>query len=390
MRYPIENKPWRHHAFPLITLWNWGFTLAVYGIVALFLFNFTRISIYVRLAPSSSLFTNFVPLLTAVILILLAVSGAHEIGHVLGGKLAGLRFQLLIIGPFKLTRVQGNLHWSWSRGGLFNGLAASIPEQNHNLRQRMLLFAMGGPAASLLLALGAGVFAWTLRDNAAFRHDMAWLWESALLVTAVSAIFFLSTMKPGRYQNGLPADGGRILMLMRGNPAAVRWCALVALNSANMRGVRPSAWDADLIQQAQSYTDGSYDDLTAQLLIYQWSLDSGFVDEAVHILETAVDSKAAWISGARAHLALEMAYHLAYYRHQAEDASFWLQQAQRGPSVQRYRAEAAVYLAAEQYEQAALQAQAGLDALQRENRTGIDLAEQEWLQKLLDESQRRA
>lgn len=379
MRYSARRRYRRLFDPALITLWRWSITLVSYAVLILFLVNFNRLTIYVRLAPDSSLFAGFIPLVTAVILILLAVSGVHEVGHLIAGKLAGLRFQLLIIGPLKLTHVQGRLRWGWSRGGWFNGLAASIPEQNNNLRQRMLLFAVGGPLASLLLTGIIAVLAWVSHNNLHIRQEMAWIPESLFLTTAVSAFFFLSAMRPGHYQNGLLTDGGRILMLLRGNAPAARWCALVALNSANMQGVRPRDWDPHLIQQAQSFNDGSYDDLTAQLLTYQWALDNAYLERASLLLETAVNSRAAWVYGARRLLALEKAYLLAWYQHQAEEAHLWLDQGGHGVSVLHHRTEAAVSLAAGHYMQAKQMAEAGLDALPTENLSGTNIAEREWL-----------
>jgi hypothetical protein len=325
----------------------------------------------------------------AMVLILLGTSAVHEIGHLMGGKLAKFRFHLLIIGPFKMMRRKERLHLSWSRGAFFNGLAASLPEDDRQLRWRMLLFAVGGPLASLLLALlGTAVF-FNYRRDIDFLLDNAWLVEGAALTAIISFIFFLTAMKPGQYNNGMPADGGRIITLLQGNETADRWCALVLLNGADVLGQRPREWDAALVQKVLAITDGSYDTLSAKMLGYQWALDNGRIEDAAQLLDEALETWAAWVSGGRGRLALEKAYFIARHRHNALEARQWFDQVRRSRISQplQQRAEAAILLAEGNHQAATMLAQAGLDALQKETPSGTILAESDWLREMVQAAQ---
>lgn len=369
----------------LITLWRWVVNTAVYGLIALLALNLNRIAIYVRLAPDSSLYSHWLRLLVGTAVTLLLTSAVHELGHLAAGKMARLRFHLLVIGPLRIEQQANGMKLSWQRGGaLFNGLAASLPDDTVNLPKRMLLFAAGGPAASLLLALAAGGAAWALRDST-LAQNQAWLWETAVHITAVSSFFFLTTMRPGSYANGYLADGGRIQMLLQNDAAATRWCALVALSGADARGQRPRDWPADLLAQATAVTDHAIDHLTAHILAYQAALDRQNIATAGELLAELVDSWTALASGWRGRLALEQAYFLAFHMGDGENGRFWLDQVRRHSSaaqpLQR-RAEAAVLLAEGKYALAETAVRAGLTALATEPSTGTNKSEQEWLQAI--------
>lgn len=382
-----ERIRWRLPIFSpqLITVWNWTLNLIVYALLLAIALQMNEILIYARLAPPSSLLANFGRTALTAVFLLFLVSAVHEVGHLLAGRVAGLRFHLLIIGPFKLMRDGKRISLGLHRGTLFNGLAASLPKTQTRLRGRMLLFALGGPIASLLLAgVGGGLF-WELRSNPALTQDAAWLLEGTLALGIISALFFLTAMKPGHYHNGLPADGGRIATLLHGGAVADRWCALVALNGADVLGQRPRDWNADLVEQALAASDGSYDDLSAQLVGYRWALDNGCVEQAYTHLEKGLKSRVAWMNGTPAQLVLEKAYFCAYYRDDAESGRQWLERyrlGRRGAPLQ-HRAEAAVLLAEGNISTAREVAEAGLKALRETANTGVKKAEEAWLHAIL-------
>jgi hypothetical protein len=382
-------RPIRPAPSALVSFWNWLFTLSIYFVLGYTAINLDKITILAQLTRGQSLFANLWLLMGAMVLILLGTSAVHEIGHLMGGKLAKFRFHLLIIGPFKMMRRKERLHLSWSRGAFFNGLAASLPEDDRQLRWRMLLFAVGGPLASLLLALlGTAVF-FNYRRDIDFLLDNAWLVEGAALTAIISFIFFLTAMKPGQYNNGMPADGGRIITLLQGNETADRWCALVLLNGADILGQRPREWDAALVQKVLAITDGSYDTLSAKMLGYQWALDNGRIEDAAQLLDEALETWAAWVSGGRGRLALEKAYFIARHRHNALEARQWFDQVRRSRISQplQQRAEAAILLAEGNHQAATMLAQAGLDALQKETPSGTILAESDWLREMVQAAQ---
>lgn len=79
---------------------------------------------------------------------------AHELGHVLAGRLVGFGFLSLQVGPFHLDRLSGR--WRITLRPLELGLGgrAEVDYQDQRrLPQRSAIFAAGGPAANLAVAL---------------------------------------------------------------------------------------------------------------------------------------------------------------------------------------------------------------------------------------------
>ncbi len=370
----------------IITVWRLLFRGLL---VASFLFvslNWQRLLIYLRLAPLDSLFRHLGWLWVAFVAVLFLTAVIHELGHLIAGRFANLQFHLLIIGPVRLMQTNGRLRLSWQSGlGLFNGLASSIPQDNHNLRKRMILFAVGGPLASLLLAVAAISYALSVREHGRFPTEGAWMWEIALFLTAVSFLFFLSSMNPSRYQNGHLTDGGRIAMLLHNNEQTDRWCALVALNAADIHGVRPKDWDTQLIQQAISINDHTADSFTAAIMGYQYALDCGNQSQAETQLALALENQFGRRSNVYLRVVLEKAYYLAWVHQDAEEARQWMQQLPRNGRLTtsvHYRAEAAILFAEGHLQTATDTVQAGLLNLHDSLHKGTVQAEQVWLQKI--------
>jgi hypothetical protein len=331
---------------------------------------------------------NFWRLVTAVLLAILLTTAIHELGHLLAGKLVGLRFQLLVIGPLRLSREDGRLRLGWHRGSaIFNGLTGSIPSDNHNLPRRLLVFTLGGPLASLIQTLLAGTLFFRWRADVVFINSVAWAAEGAALLAILGAVYFLSAIKPGSRYSGQPADGGRIVSLLRGGPQAERWCALAALYGADQQGQRPRDWDEKLVRQALQGFDHTQDGQNARLLAYQWALDNGRIAEANRWLEEAVAIRPTWMPGTKVRLVWEKIYFSARYLHDAVQARRGLAHIQHKlvNEPQHLRAEAAVLLAEGDIARAKTTAQAALAGLPTHAPTGVQQAEAAWLQAIINQ-----
>ena len=384
------RKPARRPISPFITLWNWLLNLTIYVLLVVLMTNVGEFRLLSQLNSGMSIFESPWLLLLVVMTILFVCGAVHELGHLLAGLLMRFRFQLLVMGPIKVQRKRYGLRWGWQSGSsLFSGLTACLPMSADKLRWRMLAFAVGGPLASLLLVgVGAFIFFHYRRDFD-FLHEAGWLVEVGLLTAVASAIFFISSLKPGLYHTGLPADGGRIFSLLQGGPMAERWCTLVLLNGADALGQRPRDWDATLVYKAMTMADGTHDDLSARILGYQWALDNGRMEMAWRLLDEALENWTAWMSGARINLTLEKAYFLAYHRRNAHDARLWFEQVRQKRMMCpiHHRAEAAILLAEGNYPEAQAQAASGLAALAKEVPSGTVLAESDWCEDILRRAQ---
>lgn len=143
----------------------------------------------------------------------------HELGHVAGGKLAGFRFLLLLVGPFKLQRTPEGLRLGLNfSASLAGGLACLLPEDDRNLTRRMAVFIAGGPVASLLLGLVAGLGGWawygTFTPLAPPSYG-ALLGSLGLVITgAISLALFAVSALPAT-ASGFATDGRRLVMLRK-------------------------------------------------------------------------------------------------------------------------------------------------------------------------------
>jgi hypothetical protein len=331
---------------------------------------------------------SFWRLVTAVFLTLFLTTAVHELGHLLAGKLVGFRFNLLIIGPLCLSREGSKLRLGLHKSfAIFNGLTGSNPAGNQDLPRRLLIFTLGGPLASLIQALLTIFLFLRWQGDVHFTNHFAWAVEGMALLAIFSTLYFLSSIKPGSYYSGQPADGGRIMGLLRGGPVAKRWCALAALYGADQQGQRPRDWDESLIQQALQGFDHTQDGQNARLLAYQWALDNGRIAEANRWLEEAIAIRPTWMPGTPVRLVWEKVYFSARYLHDAAQARQILSQIRQNLSnqSQHLRAEAAVLWAEGENGRAQTTAQAALAGLPTQSPTGIQQAEAAWLQAIINQ-----
>ncbi|HEX5726819.1 MAG TPA: M50 family metallopeptidase [Longimicrobiaceae bacterium] len=275
----------------------------------------------------------------------------HEVGHLLGGRLAGFRALLLLVGPLRAERHAGRIRVRLNRRvSLFGGLAVSAPTDTRDLRRRTLLVIAGGPMVSLAggaaflglwWALGLG----SLPPEAPLAQVYA---AVALLVLGVGSLAVAAlALMPGT-SAGFYTDGARILHLLRPGPLVDRDMAVKALTGLSLSGQRPRDWDAGLVSQALAAPDASPFHVVALQHAYAHALDSGDLAGARRHLEGALARIGTIAELARPGLLLEGAWFVAVHEHDAARARVFLDGAGPGLLVdahQRLLAEAAVRLA---------------------------------------------
>lgn len=147
--------------------------------------------------------------LIVAVMLVLALSAVHELGHVFAGGLVGLRLVSCSVGPLSLVRRGGryaideNPHWI-----RFAGCVEHDIPRGTTTRGDLTVSALGGPIANFLLA--AVLFA--LHAEGAIVQSVA-LW---------SAVFGLINAIPLRL-NGQTSDGGLVWRLWSERPADVAW-----------------------------------------------------------------------------------------------------------------------------------------------------------------------
>lgn len=300
--------------------------------------------------------------LAAVPLVWLFTVGWHELGHLAGGRLAGGRFLLYIIGPFQWQRTPAGIRFSWNRRiNLAGGMAACLPVDQKNLPHRFALMIAGGPFASLLLVVLA---LWVAAACAA--AGLVWPQHVAMLTALMSGVIFLVTALPGE-AGGLRTDGRRLVNLLGRDATARQEAALLALTVAGLNGTRPAAFAPDWLRDATAVNPGSLHTLYGHLNAYLHHADRREYVAAQRELDAAVAGEACLPPFMRNLLRAEYAWLLAVATADTPAARAWLETA--GPTdfdpAARLRAEAAVLLAEGRKTEAAAKAREGLKALEQ-------------------------
>jgi len=236
----------------------------------------------------------------------------HEVGHLLGGKLAGFRPILLVVGPLRVEHRDARWRLGLNRAlALWGGMAACVPRGDGSLRAGMLRMAAGGPLASL--AFGAIVLAtaWVVPmpggDPGTFMDRLPGL----LIALGVGSVAIGGiTLIPGR-TSGFDTDGSHILRLLRGGPEAEGEAALFAVMADSMDGRRPRDWDAGQVAQALALDGGSLRGVVARQMAFSHALDQGDEVAARAHLEAALAQRDVVPAALRPPLLAQGAYFLA-------------------------------------------------------------------------------
>ncbi len=172
--------------------------------------------------------------------LILIVLATHEIGHVLGGLFQGMRFLMLIVGPFGWHASSSGARFQWNTNlALMGGLAAMLPTQTGAPRRQLLVLIAGGPLASLFLA----ILAIALTSVSGPR-----LAAYFTIVAGTSLGIFLVTLIPMRV-GGFMSDGLQLIDVLKGGGAAIDRGALMQLLAQSLDGVRPRDWDSSAIDE---------------------------------------------------------------------------------------------------------------------------------------------
>ncbi len=299
--------------------------------------------------------------------------GLHELGHVIGGWLAGGNFLLWVAGPFMVRRTPAGLRLAWNRSvNLAGGMAVCVPLDPAQVSaRRMAWMAAGGPLASLLLAFAA---VWLAGDLDFSLSPLRILGQNVLIeLGLISALLYLVSAWPGT-AGGFKTDGKRLLGLLRGDERSDQESALLVLTSASLAGIRPAAYDPALVTRAVALKDGSLFDICGHLIVYYHAADRGDLAPAQAFLDHAVAGAACLPVMTRDTVFCEYAWLLAAHTSEVAAARTWLDAAGKldfDPAT-RLRAEAAVLLAENQFPAAAAAARQGLQALRERSLSPVE------------------
>lgn len=261
----------------------------------------------------------------------------HELGHVVAGRLAGMRFVLLAVGPLKLVNVRGSLRVRLNTTpGMWGGLALMVPANTDRFRARLALLVAGGPLASLLLAAVLAVAAANLEGAPRTGAAVGSLLSGAIAVATLIPVTI----------GGYASDGGQLLGLLRRDGAAEIRGAIATIAGASMSGTRPRDYDSTLIERALALSVDGMPRVGTLILAALRSVDRG--EDASAFFGPLEPLYSGTPDGMRQGVAVWLAWHHAMERHDAATAASWLARGKGGlvDPDQRALAEAAVAFAA--------------------------------------------
>ncbi len=250
-----------------------------------------------------------------------AAIAAHEAGHLICGKMAGLDSGGVAIGGFLFLRSGQfwKLRFDW-RGILGGGFAKPLMRGRGEIRRgQLILMIAGGPIVSAVLTVMSG---W-----AVYRYGAgAGAWAVSFFL--VSGLITCLSLFPYR-GGGMKSDGMQLWQLLRYEESTANWNALLTLQTAETTGALPRDWDAQAMEYLHNTNpeDAAYSHY--QLLAYCRALDQGKENEAAMYLENALRKSAKSSRATRHLLYLEAASTSALYRKNAQQARIWLRRASK-------------------------------------------------------------
>lgn len=276
--------------------------------------------------------------LLALPVLMLVVVAVHEGGHLLGGLSRGMRPLLYVAGPFGWVRTPSGIRFRWFlQLGTLGGLVAAMPSADQPLKPQLQRLVVGGPLASLLLAvLGAGLFI-TFEGRASVH---------ALALGLLSLAIFTITALPFR-AGGFMSDGMQLLQLERDPAHVERRVHLMGLMGMSLAGTRPRDLDAGLLAQAQALSGAELlADVGVWLYSYAHALDKGDLDGAESWLQRMAAVFDDYPDGFRQSLAVELALFEALHRQRLPAALSWQARSKGGivDASRRQLANAAIAL----------------------------------------------
>lgn len=214
----------------------------------------------------------------------------HELGHVAAGKLVGLQFYMMKVGPLAWKKRPKGIKFSIDNSGqLFGGYAAMGPTDDRNLLSRHRAFVLGGPLASLLLlALVFAFVQWPEASGAkTSKGNEAILTELATSLAVLSAyvytvLYAVNSIIPFRYR-GFYNDAAQLLLPIFDKKQAeyrvLAWKWSADLSS----GKKCAHWDKEALRELKiratsPFEKASYSHLLGNALIYSGEVENGLAE----------------------------------------------------------------------------------------------------------------
>ena len=169
----------------------------------------------------------------------------------------------------------------------------------------------------MLFAILCGLL-WVRYGNGTWAWIGTLFWTS-LFIVVISAIPFSAGLNK--------SDGARFWQLFRYPEQARSWMALLAIQTEEVKGLRPREWNAEFVREILAADVSSSEYLYCQLMVFYRRLDDGSDLAALVHLENALASSKRAEKSLRHALCLEAACASAVIRKQSAHAGVWCERA---------------------------------------------------------------
>lgn len=256
----------------------------------------------------------------------LLVIAVHEGGHAFAGTRVGFDFRTYVVGPFLWDKQPDGWKFMWNKNiNTSGGLVICIPTGTHNLAKRFMIYAAGGPLASLALALVAGIVFVLLRgvEQSVLVQIVTYLFS---MLAFLSAAIFLITSLPLQ-AGGFSSDGARVLRLLRGGDKARFEILMLKIVSGSMAGMRPALLDKTELEEASQLGERLQSPMALYIAYYFYlsTLDRNQVEEAEQYLQLYINNAEDVPEGLRGTVWLEAAFFFALVRSDLQKAENYFQ-----------------------------------------------------------------
>jgi hypothetical protein len=298
------------------------------------------------------------------------------------------------VGRLTLTRQGKRFMFRYSRNrSRHDGYVIAFPTNSQRYLVRKGIFCLGGVAANALaMVLCLVVLVLILLDGQRpLLFSMDDIPTTFFLDAALLNFFYIVTnLIPFKLQ--LPTDGKQLIdLLVTWVPGANLPVLRPGLGGLQFHGVRPREWDRATVQRLQVATDDAAANVRGTLLGYYYALDTGQLERAGELLDSALLRLADAQGNDRSAILLEAAYFEGFHRGNPAVARKWLHQVNVAELYEYtfLRGAAAVLLAEGLYTNAEDSAKAALKQTKGSLDHGGVIAEREWLQSIVSICQER-
>lgn len=276
------------------------------------------------------------------------VVGFHEAGHAVAGSWVKFDFRMYVVGPFMWDKEERGWKFKWNKNvNLSGGMVICLPVTSENLARRFSIYALGGPAASLVFA----VFAYGIRlimeaSNATGNPVFSLIASLFGLMSFLSVLIFFMTIIP-LHTAGFYTDGARALRFLRGGDTSRFELLLMKTISSSSGGIRPKLLNTDEINEALALATKLSAPMKVYVLYYKYQVafDQGQYDEAEGYIKEYLAEIESIPKGIRGSVFLDAAFFYAVARNdQAQAESYWRQYEPSAiiPKAQVFATEAAL------------------------------------------------